>query len=81
MYVAMTGPSGVAPPNPIRRHSRARARGPRDSDGPSELTGMIDTTRVADSGRAATPPKKIGRFESAAGDFLRGGEPVMPIFL
>ena len=53
----------------------------RDGDGPSEVTGMIVYTRVADSGRAATPPKKIGRFESAAGDFLRGGEPVIPIFL
>ena len=28
----------------------------RDGDGPSEVTGMIVYTRVADSGRAATPP-------------------------
>ena len=58
---------------------------PRVSDTPSWLTGMIVTTWVADSGRAAptTRVRAGGRriFRRAAGDFLVKGGAKMVIFL
>ena len=46
--------------------------GTRDSDGPSELTGMIVYTRVADSGHAATPPKKLAVLRAPQAIFCEG---------